>query len=504
MLDYIFLYLIEAVLFIVSWITGLIYYKINQKGIIKYMGITAIVFIIVFLVTFIFEKPYMKIEEIENLEVKSQMNIETPTTYYHFQNITNNVKTTGTIDLNKVGEYNLKFEVDTLMGKYEKNAKVKVVDTTAPEIELVGEQEYEQSYKSDYMEPGFTAKDKNDGTLTEKVTISKEDINNNEYYIKYEVEDSSGNKAEKKRHIIVIDDIAPEITLNGSGNIVLEINTSYQEQGAKAVDEIDGDLSDKITIEGTVDSSKEGNYTITYKVSDKNGNQAVKNRVITIGKFEKQDGTSGEKGVVYLTFDDGPSSNITPKILDILKEKGVKATFFILNYDEDKEKLVKREYEEGHTVAIHGYSHEYSKIYQSIDAYMNNILSLQEKIKNSIGYNATITRFPGGSSNTISRKYCPGIMTELTREMVARGFTYFDWNVDSNDAGNAKNSEDVYKNVTKGLKKERANVVLMHDFSGNTKTLDALSSIIDFGLQNGYTFKKITEDTPMVTHSVNN
>ena len=217
-----------------------------------------------------------------------------------------------------------------------------------------------------------------------------------------------------------------------------------------------------------------------------------------------QNGSNGTKGVIYLTFDDGPSSTITPKILDVLKEKNVKATFFILNYNEEGEKLVKREFSEGHTVAIHGYSHQYSEIYQSVDTYMNNITRLQEKIRNSIGYNATITRFPGGSSNTISKKYCQGIMSTLCRILLERGYTYFDWNVDSDDAGSAKTAENVYNNVTKRLSKERQNVVLMHDFSGNTKTLNALAQIIDYGLQNGYTFSKITEDTPMVTHTPNN
>ena len=134
---------------------------------------------------------------------------------------------------------------------------------------------------------------------------------------------------------------------------------------------------------------------------------------------------------------------------------------------------------------------------------MSNITKLQEKIKKSTGYNATITRFPGGSSNTISR-YNPGIMTELSREVVKRGYKYFDWNVSSGDAGGARTSQDVYNNVIKGLSKNKANMVLMHDFGGNTKTLNALADIIDYGINNGYTFSSINESTPMITHSVNN
>lgn len=210
-----------------------------------------------------------------------------------------------------------------------------------------------------------------------------------------------------------------------------------------------------------------------------------------------------KEGTIYLTFDDGPSSSTTPKILDILKKKNIKATFFILNYNKTGEELVKREVNEGHTVAIHGYSHNYKEIYKSEDIYMQNISKLQDKILESTGYNATITRFPGGSSNTVS-KYNPGIMSRLTQKVVANGYRYFDWNISSEDAGTAKNSNDVYNNVVNNLKKSRANVVLMHDFGGNTKMLDVLEQIIDYGLQNGYTFSKITENTKMVTHTVNN
>ena len=128
---------------------------------------------------------------------------------------------------------------------------------------------------------------------------------------------------------------------------------------------------------------------------------------------------------------------------------------------------------------------------------------MQDKIKKSTGYNATITRFPGGSSNIVSR-YNPGIMSRLTKTVLDNGYKYFDWNVSSGDAGEAKSSSDVYYNVVSNLSKSRSNVVLMHDFNGNTKTLNALEDIIDYGISNGYTFGKITESTAMVTHSVNN
>ena len=218
---------------------------------------------------------------------------------------------------------------------------------------------------------------------------------------------------------------------------------------------------------------------------------------------EKQE-EENATGVIYLTFDDGPSSDITPQILDILEQKKVKATFFLIHFSEKNAELVKREDESGHTVALHGYSHTYSEVYQSADACLDNFKKIQQQVYETIGKKPNVIRFPGGSSNTISKKYCEGVMTEVTQRALDEGFRYFDWNVDSDDAGHAKTRDDVYNNVTSKIKPGRENVVLMHDFSHNNKTLDALSDIIDFGLNNGYVFRRITDDTKMVTHSVNN
>lgn len=111
-------------------------------------------------------------------------------------------------------------------------------------------------------------------------------------------------------------------------------------------------------------------------------------------------------GVIYLTFDDGPSADITPHILDILSEKNIKATFFVIHYSDNNAELVKREAESGHTVALHGYTHSYSEVYASADACLENFRKIQEQVYETTGKKANIIRFPGGSSNTISRKYC--------------------------------------------------------------------------------------------------
>lgn len=503
------LYVVELAIAILSIIIGIIIFKVRHKnGLARFIGITIVAYILTFVISFILEKPEINIDNIEDIEAKSNQRIENIKVRYHFKDISNNARIKGNIDYDKIGVYNVEVEVDTFIGAYKKRTTIRVVDTTKPELTLEGGEEYKQSYSTEYKDPGFKAIDNYDGDITNKVITQKEDIDEKNFNIKYEISDVSGNKTEKVRKVTIVDDVPPQITLNGEADIILPYKGTYEEKGATAQDEIDGDLTGKIIVQGTVNSDKEGTYSIVYIVADSSGNEAKVIRNVIIKKQlaanDVSEQTVNGDGVIYLTFDDGPSSSITPHILDILKSKNVKATFFILNYDSQGEQLIKREYDEGHTVAIHGYSHEYNKIYQSEEAYMENITKLQEKIKQTTGgYVPTITRFPGGSSNTVS-KFNPGIMTRLTKLVVSRGYKYFDWNVSSGDAGGAKNSQDVYNNVVNGLKKDRPNVVLMHDFASNQKTLNALEHIIDYGIQNGYTFSRITESTPMVTHNVNN
>lgn len=502
--------ILEAAIAVILLIINIIlFHKKGRKKTVLSSILILIIAIIVLSITFIGQKPLIDTNETVEIEAKSGEKLKKPKTTYLWKEITNEVKIIGNIDYNRIGKYEVEYEIPMVFGKYNKKQTVNIIDTIAPEIKLEGGEEINQSYTKKDEEFKATAIDNYDGDITDKINIEKIPINENQIQIKYTVSDSSGNTTSKIRKVNLIDDIPPTITLNGNQKVSVILGNSYTEQGAKAIDEKEGDLTEKIQVDGFVNTSKIGNYTITYKVCDSSGNEAVKKREVSVINKPEVNHTSSNnenkkgKGVIYLTFDDGPSSSITPKILDILKKKNVKATFFILNYDSAREELVKREVNEGHAVGMHGYSHDYKKIYQSVDTYMENITKLQTKIKNSIGYNSVITRFPGGSSNTVSR-YNPGIMTKLTKEVVARGYRYYDWNVSSGDAGEAKSSKDVYNTVTKGLKRGRANIVLMHDFSGNTKTLNALEDIINYGIKQGYTFDKITENTPMVTHSVNN
>lgn len=396
-----------------------------------------------------------------NLKGLSELSIQANEVYheegvqakYHEKDVSNQVVIKGAVDTTNPGTYVIIYQYTYGKDKVKELKRVIYVeDKEAPVLKLKGKKEITLYTDENYKEAGYTAEDNVDHNLTKQVKVEKKQVNSMKYQLIYTVIDTSGNKA----------------------SVTRTVNLKKREEKP---------------ITGTTTGQGNGNGQTTGQGGNNQG-----------GSGET---TGANSGIIYLTFDDGPSLDITPKILDILKEENVKATFFILNYDANKEYLVKREANEGHSIGIHGYSHDYNKIYKSVDTYMQNITKLQNKIKQTTGINTTITRFPGGSSNTVS-SFNPKIMTKLTKEVVKRGYSYFDWNVSSGDAGGAKNKDQVYRNVTKNLVRNRSNVVLMHDFSNNTKTLNALRAIIQFGKQNGYTFRAITKDTPMVTHHVNN
>lgn len=142
---------------------------------------------------------------------------------------------------------------------------------------------------------------------------------------------------------------------------------------------------------------------------NRNNDSQEKAMLVELNNKEKDEEEKQEEenatGVIYLTFDDGPSADITPHILDILSEKNIKATFFVIHYSENNAELVKREMQNGHTVALHGYTHTYSEVYASSDACLENFRKIQEQVYQTTGKKSNIIRFPGGSSNTISRKY---------------------------------------------------------------------------------------------------
>lgn len=192
----------------------------------------------------------------------------------------------------------------------------------------------------------------------------------------------------------------------------------------------------------------------------------------------------------YLTFDDGPTEENTEEVLDILKKYDVKATFFVIYRDSASEKaLYKRIVDEGHTIAVHSASHKYNKIYTSVDAYLADFEKLSNHIESITGVKPTIFRFPGGSVNS----YNMDIYQELIAEMIRRGYVYYDWNVSSGDTSTSHGDvSTITENVLNGCKKDSNDkIVLLHDGIGHSNTVQALPTIIEGLIEQGYTFSAL-------------
>lgn len=361
-----------------------------------------------------------------------------------------------------------------------------------PELKLLGKKEINLSLNEKYTDPGYKIVPNNkkykvvvDNNIDENKTGS--------YEVKYSLQ-VKNRLINKVRKVNVVDNISPEITLKGSDNIKLYESSDYEEPGFIAFDNYDGDITKNVIVQNDI-KEEVGDYKITYIVEDSSGNKTMVTRNVKILDKEKNIGT------IYLTFDDGPSNN-TSKILDILKKEDIKATFFLVNFNSSYNPVVKRIYDEGHSIGIHSYTHNYKLIYSSVSAYFDDLNKMNDKIKTITGSDTKLLRFPGGSSNTIS-SFNKGIMTTLVKEVTNAGYHYFDWNVDSSDAWSARNSNDVYNNVINNLKKG-TNIVLMHDLSSNEKTINILEKIIKDAKEKGYIFENITMNTKEIHHGINN
>ncbi len=437
-------------------------------------------------------KPIIKLHGDETIYLELNQKYEEPgyeARYIH-KDITDKVKIKSNLNNQKIGYYKIEYKVNFGKKTYKKIRNIKVIDSTTPVINLLGSGTIEMCPNDKYTELGFNAFDKFDGDVTSKVESLVEDDT-----VYYYVENSLGKKTMTERKIVRQDTDEPTIELEGYQSSVLYKGSTYFEPGYKATDNCDGDITDKVQITGNINTNKVGKYKLVYNVSDSAGNITSIDRIINI--IEKPD---KNQKTIYLTFDDGPS-NSTEKILDILKEENVKATFFIINADEKYDSVIKRAYDEGHTIGLHSYSHKYKSIYKSEEAFFDDLELINDKVRKITGYPANIIRFPGGSSNTISR-ISRGLMTKLSISTKEKGYIYYDWNIASNDTSSIS-SKKVYKNVISGLK-YNTNIVLMHDFANNKKTINALRDIIQYGKKNGYEFDKITEMTPQIKHEIRN
>lgn len=222
----------------------------------------------------------------------------------------------------------------------------------------------------------------------------------------------------------------------------------------------------------------------TLPIFNENGHEMIKNLY------------ASEQKEVYLTFDDGPSKDITPQVLDILKAENVKATFFVLGArTELYPDMLKRELEEGHYIANHGYSHSYSTIYANKDMVFEEFRKTEECIKNALGnqdYNSYLFRFPGGSSGGKYEK----IKSQARNMFREYGIAFTNWNCLTGDAAGSNTKEACVEQMketrfTPG--NHNTIILLMHDANDKAQTVESLPEVIKYFKDEGYEFKNFYE-----------
>jgi peptidoglycan/xylan/chitin deacetylase (PgdA/CDA1 family) len=198
------------------------------------------------------------------------------------------------------------------------------------------------------------------------------------------------------------------------------------------------------------------------------------------------------KKIIYLTFDDGPSEN-TDKILDILDQCDVKAAFFVsaqYGTKEERAERLRSILDRGHTLALHSYTHNYEKIYASVDSFLDDLNRINEEVYAATGFQASLIRFPGGSSNPHNQSICEDLAAEVTR----RGYTYHDWAVSCGDAeGKELSTKQVLDETVKECLKRKKSVVLFHDAPAQDTTVEALPGLIEKLRDEGYEFRQLDD-----------
>lgn len=225
--------------------------------------------------------------------------------------------------------------------------------------------------------------------------------------------------------------------------------------------------------------------------------KSSRNTILT-GELSEEEQWDSYQKKIYLTFDDGPSQS-TDEILDILKEYDVKATFFVVaKMGEQPAKAYQRIVAEGHTLAMHSYSHKYDEIYASKESFIEDVEMLQEYLYQVTGVWSRFYRFPGGSSNTVSNVD----MQELIAYLDESGITYFDWNVSCGDAAGPRTSVDtLVENSVGGLDNLNTCVILMHDATEKKTTVEALPEIIQRIQERGdAVFLPVTDESTPIHH----
>lgn len=399
------------------------------------------------------------------------------------------VEVSGSVDPAVAGDYVLRYRTHFFFRDYVCTRTVEVRDRTAPVIVLYQRDDYQVNWLEGYLEEGFRAEDNIDGDLTALVR-SEETADG----IVYTVSDRAGNTAAVLRqpHYTIA---RPDIYLTDGNELYVKAGFQFGDPGYLAIDRLGNDMTAFVQCEGEVIPYRVGTYELSYTITNAMGQTVRAVRTVTVEPQQIAGTIEPEEKTIYLTFDDGPGP-YTEQLLKVLDRYDVKATFFVTASQPRYLPMIARAYQAGHKIGVHTYSHDYDRIYASEEAFFEDLLKMQDIILQQTGSYTDILRFPGGSSNTVS-SISPGIMTMLTEDIRSLGYQYFDWNVPSGDAGETTHTSEVVRNVIEGIEglpEGEAALVLQHD--SKRFSVDAVEKIIQWGLENGYTFRSLDRTSP--------
>ena len=416
---------------------------------------------------------------------------------FKFMNRTELVGSVERMTTDSIGKFKLHYLVANEGEEMSFERIVNVVDTTPPAITVTyPDGSSGGSWMNGSSEPQIQAHDLVDGDLSDQVQIT----HLSDGKVVYSVSDSQGNEGIYET-TPPSSFLAPEIVLTGGSDFTCTAAMNWEEPGYTVTDSDGSDLSEHVQISGHVVSYKLGDYALSYQLTNSRGDTVTALRTVHVVAAERKEAVIPEQKTIYLTFDDGPGP-YTDQLLDVLAKYDVKATFFVTGQYPDYYDCIRRAYEEGHTIGVHTFTHDYYKIYSSVLAYFEDFQKCEDLIYEYTGSYTTIFRFPGGASNEISG-FNPGIMSALVPCMRDMGYYHFDWNVSSGDAkAESIPTYDVYKNVINSCAQLDTSVVLQHDVKGFS--VAAVEDIILWGLENGYQFLPLQEDSYGAWHKINN
>ena len=401
---------------------------------------------------------------------------------------------TSKVNFNKVGKYPVTYSFNNIYT----TITIELVDTIIPDLE-VKELTIDLGMNVEANDLIKTKHFSNRTTIEFKDNYKFDEVG--DYPV--EIKICHSNKCITKKsiiHVLPKDTTPPEI--RGIRNLTVLKDSDIDLLSSVSIKDNQDD-NPTLTIDSSnLDISKVGDYVITYYAKDRSSNKTKETCIVSV-VVNKKIGTftQSNQKTVYLTFDDGPSEN-TKKVLDILDKYNAKATFFVTGTNEEYYHLIKEAHDAGHTIGLHSFIHEYDQVYNSPSAYFDDLKKIEDLVYDQIGFVPKYIRFPGGSSNNVSKEYCYKIMTKLTKEVINRGYQYYDWNEDSEDGSGELSVKQLIKNATAA--KDNNIILLFHDANGKENSLEALGPVIEYYQDKGYVFKGIDDSSYVVHHSINN